>query len=210
MQRECEVDHEIFLFQAEDPGNDPAGRQRHISLADIVPVLIGQHANEAYDIVIIVERFAGPHADDVRDPFPGHALDSVDLPEHLARSEIPRKPADRRRAERTAHPAADLCGNADRIPVLILHEDALDIVPVPHPVEDFHGPVYFRDLGRDRLRRGEEGFPGKLFPKGFREVRHLGKRHRVLLIDPVIDLTCTELLLAESQNEFRKPGKIHG
>jgi hypothetical protein len=68
-------------------------------------------------------------------------LGEYDLIEHFGRSQVPDEPAYGGGAERAAHPAADLCRDANGVPVLIAHDDGLDGVIVGQSPKILDGAV---------------------------------------------------------------------
>ena len=96
---------------------------------------------KAHNIVKVIERLADAHEDDVGDLAAGLPLGIEHLVEHFRRLKIADQAADRRRAERAPLPAADLRGDADRIAVLVVHDDGLDGVAVAELPEIFDRPV---------------------------------------------------------------------
>ena len=108
---------------------------------DVFPVRVVDQFEKAHDIVKIIERLADAHEDDVRDLAAGLPLGIEHLVEHFRRLEVADQTADRGRAERAPLPAADLRGDADRVAVLIVHDDGLDGVAVAELPEVFDRPV---------------------------------------------------------------------
>ena len=96
---------------------------------------------KAHDIVKVIERLADAHEDDIGNFAAGLPLGIEHLVEHFRRLKIADQTADRGRAERAPLPAADLRGDADRVAVLIVHDDGLDGVAVAELPEVFDRPV---------------------------------------------------------------------
>ena len=95
----------------------------------------GKIAKEADDAVVIIERLAAAHEHDVRHRArfqiaAAGAVHRQNLGKDLASREVSDETAQRGRAEFTAHSATDLRGYALGVPVFILHQNALDQVPV--------------------------------------------------------------------------------
>ena len=121
---------------------DEAARgQRNVAHADVFPVRVVDQRKKAHNIVKVIERLADAHEDDVGDLAAGLPLGIEHLVEHFRRLKIADQAADRRRAERAPLPAADLRGDADRIAVLVVHDDGLDGVTVAELPEIFDRPV---------------------------------------------------------------------
>jgi len=121
---------------------DEAARgQRNVAHADVFPVRVVDQRKKAHDIVKVIERLADAHEDDVGDLAAGLPLGIEHLVEHFRRLKIADQAADRRRAERAPLPAADLRGDADRIAVLVVHDDGLDGIAVAELPEIFDRPV---------------------------------------------------------------------
>ena len=87
---------------------------------------ITHEPKEADDLAVVIERLSAPHEDDVTDRYAKMTFHKIYFAEDLRRGQIPYEAADRRSAEPAAHPAADLCGNADGITEFILHKDRFD------------------------------------------------------------------------------------
>lgn len=110
---------------------DEAARgQRNVPHADVLPVRVVDQLEKAHDIVKVIERLADAHEDDIGNFAAGLPLGIEHLVEHFRRLKIADQTADRGRAERAPLPAADLRGDADRVAVLIVHDDGLDGVAV--------------------------------------------------------------------------------
>lgn len=77
-----------------------------------------------------------------------------------------------------SHPAAHLRGDADRVPVMIPHENRFDAVAVCQLPQVFHSAVLPGKLLACRLGDTDEALRLQLFPQGFWQVGHLLKRLR--------------------------------
>ena len=137
MQAECQCDPVVFIRQLPDLRHQTAGRDRDVPSRDMESVFIRDHADETGELIVVVKRFAGAHDDDVIDPGTGRTLDLVDLSEHLSARQIPCEAVERRCTELAAHAAADLGGDTDTVPVLVLHPDGLDDMSVLHTEDKF-------------------------------------------------------------------------
>ena len=78
------------------------------------------------------------------------ALRGDDLLDDLAGRQVAGQAALAGRAERAAHPAAGLAGDADRDPVGIAHQDRLDQHPVVPAPDRLHGVAAVADHLADR------------------------------------------------------------
>ncbi len=126
MEGDRKRDRKTFFGEAIDHGDDAAGGERDVSYADIQKSRIAHETNEAEHFVIVRERFARPHQDDRVDRRIEKFSEGVHLREDLARGEIPLQSVSGRSTENAAHRAAHLCGDADGIPVDMVHTDRLD------------------------------------------------------------------------------------
>ena len=149
VQGEGQRDGEFLVRKVIDPGHDPASRDRHISLTDVESVLIGEKAQEADQIVVVVQRLTRPHHHNVGHPLAGHTLDLIDLVQHLGRRQRADQSIQRRRAEPAAHAAAHLGGDAYAVAKLVAHENALHKGIVRHGKQILLRAVQLRDLSVD-------------------------------------------------------------
>ena len=114
--------------------------------ADVFSIRVVDQLKKAHNVVKVIERLTDAHEDDVGDLAAGLPLGIEHLIEHFRRLEVADQAADCGRAERAPLPAADLRGDADRVAVLIVHDDSLDGVAVAELPEIFDRPVNGRHL----------------------------------------------------------------
>ena len=183
MQRQRQRNRQILLRKPPHVFNQAAGRERHAAHADAQPALHPQNPQEFHHVVVIVQRFAAAHQHDVADLLPlrrEHAVGTDDLPQHLRRGQAARAPVQRGGAERAPHPAAHLCGQAERVAVFVAHQHALDDVAVRQAVEQLDRAV---ELGFNRLQhRDRVGYAGfrERFPQRLGQVAHLLERRALM------------------------------
>ena len=99
------------------------------------PLGVVEQAAGAQGLVVVVERLAHAHEDDVGHAavvrlVAEHAGEVEDLVDDLLRGEVPAQPQAAGRAERAAHGAADLGGDTDGGAAGHQHQDGLDRVAV--------------------------------------------------------------------------------
>ena len=182
---------ELLGGKSVDAVDDPAGRERYVPLADAEPApRVADETDEGRRRLVVVERLADAHHDDVVDPLAAVVSRGDHLAEDLAGGHVPYPPAERRRAERAAHPAADLRRHADGVAVSVPHEDGLDQVAVGEPEQVFHRAVDRRHQLPGYLRQPVRGPFLKLRDELCRYVAHLSGRDpalhaRVYLFSPV-------------------------
>ena len=192
-----------------DLRHDAAGGHRDVPGTDVGAVLPGDDVEEAEHVVIVQKGLSHAHEDDVGDPDAQFSLGGVDLRQHLGGPEAPGTAVDGGRAEGTAHVAADLGGNTDGVTVLVFHQDRFHGVPVVQFVKILDGAV---DGGRPFQHglRVKDLVP--LFQRGaelFRQVRHVGERRGVFLVQPGIDLPGPKLRKTESDDVLRQFFQCH-
>ena len=196
MKAERQCDPVVFIGQLPDLRHQTAGRDRDVPPRDMESVFVRDHTDETGELIVVIERFTGAHDDDVVDPGTGRPLDLVDLSEHLSTRQIPCEAVEGRGTELTAHAAADLRGDADTVPVLVLHPDGLDDVSVLHTEDKFLRPIDLRGEHLDRFRQGHTVLRTQPIAESLRDVRHLIVVLHQILVQPGIDLLSTERLLA--------------
>ena len=98
--------------------------------ADVHPVGMIHQFQELEHRIQIVHGLADPHEHDVGDLQPGIQLGKEHLIQHFGRGQIADLSGNGGCAERAAHPAAHLGGDAYRVAVVIAHEDGLNAVAV--------------------------------------------------------------------------------
>ena len=126
MEGDRKRDRKTFCGESIDHGHDAAGGERDISYTNIQQPRIAHKADEAEHFIIVRERLARPHQDDRVDRRIEKLTECVNLSKDLARGEIPFQPISGRSTENAAHRTAHLRGDADGIPVDMVHADGLD------------------------------------------------------------------------------------
>ena len=190
----------------------PAGRERDVARADVHAVLRAHEPEERQRIVVIVQRLAAAHQNDVcdgtlvpllRQNVPPGAGDEA---KHFARLEIPYAPVQRGGAERAAHFAADLRGNAQRVTVMIPHQHAFDKVSVLEFIEVFDRFV-LQTYEFFVNPRAAEGQGGKLLPQRPGEVGHALRP--LAAREPGKHLLRAKARLSEIMHERLERGDVH-
>ena len=183
VQRERKRHRQILLREAAHVRHQPAGGERHAAHADAQSALHAQDAQEAHDVVVVVQRLAAAHQHDVADLLPlwrEHAVGADDLAQDLARAQAARAAVERRGAERTAHPAAHLRRDAERVAVLVAHEHALDDVPVVQAVEQLDRAVELRGDRLEHLHGVVQAVFGQRLAQRLGQIAHALKRHALM------------------------------
>ena len=196
METQCQRDSVVFVGQLADLRHQTAGRDRDVPSRDMESVFVRDHTDETGELIVVIKRFTGAHDDDVVDPGTGRPLDLVDLSEHLSARQVPCETVESRCTELTAHAAADLRGDADAVPVLVLHPDGLDDMSVLHTEDKFLRTIDLRGKHLHRFRQGYTILRTQPIAKSLRDVRHLVVVLHQILVQPGIDLLRTERLLA--------------
>ena len=209
VQGDRERDREVLLREVIDARHDAAGRDSDVPPGQVQSILVRDQPDEPQQRVIIIERLARPHDDDMRDSLPREDGDPVDLVQDLGRHQAALQPVQRRRAEPAAHPAPDLRGDAHRIAVGVAHEDALHRLPIGKFKKKFLRAV-LGDLPLQHLERRERMLLCKPLPERRRQVLHLVIRRCAPLVDPAEDLLRAKRLFAHLLKQalqfFRRGG----
>ena len=121
---------ELLFGKQLDLIDKAACRKADVPHADVHPVRAVDKLQKAHDRIKVIQRLADAHEHDIGNRKSGIDLTEQHLIEKLRGSEPSHKAAQRRRAEFAAHQAADLRRDADRISVVILHDDGLDAVAI--------------------------------------------------------------------------------
>ena len=88
MQRQGKGNLQFFLCKLINFWNNSAGRYGDIPLADVKTIFIGKQMYKAYNMIIIIHRFAGSHYYYIRYPLSRYALDPVNLIQHFRRKKV--------------------------------------------------------------------------------------------------------------------------
>ena len=156
-----QADGQVHLRQLVDHAVDPRHHARRadrdVACADPQPLRVVQQAHRLEHAVGVVQRLAHAHEDDVvvaaaraRTPVGAKRQPRVTVPvqhlvDDLARRQLAAEPGLAGGAERAAHRAARLAGDADRGPrrraaaTGVAHQDRLDALPVGQLVDGLGG-----------------------------------------------------------------------
>ena len=132
----------------------------------------------------------------MRDALADILLGGINFRTDLARLQVADAARLCRGAEPAAHPAAHLRGDADRVAVVVAHDNGLDAVAIGHPQQIFHGAVLgflpALDPGGSNVK-----LLFQLCQQGLGLVGHGRKLGDQLLVHPVEDLLCPEARLSQ-------------
>ena len=156
VERDGKVDRPVVLRQAQDAGDHADGRQGDVARTDGQAVVVGEDVDGGHGVVVVVERFAHAHEDDIAQAVAFSGEDAPDV-EHLghdfARGEMAGEAHLPGGAEDAAHGAADLGGDAGGVPAGELHDDRFDGLTVRQSQQVFaRQPVAAAGFQRDRQR----------------------------------------------------------
>ncbi len=151
--------------------------------------LVGQDAERFHRRVVVVERLAHAHEDDVerRTGEAGVVREHPDLPGDFAGREVPRESHFSGETEAASDRAPDLRRDAERLRGRVGDVDGFDLTAVGEAQQEFRRPVHGRLAGGDRGRLERER-RGKLFAQVLAEVAHRGEIGDAAPVDPVQDL----------------------
>ena len=188
MEGDRKRDRETFCGESIDHRHDAAGGERDISEADIQQPRIAHKADETKHFIIVRERLARPHQDDRVDRRIEKFSEGVNLSKDLARGEIPFQSISGRGAENAAHRTAHLRGDADGIPVDMVHADCLNEGTIGELHEELGRITVIRcDMAHDH-RLLEDGILFQPFPHRPRQLGHIVKRKNIAAIQVVLQL----------------------
>ena len=186
---------ELLLGQLVDLRHEAAGGEADVPHPDVHALGGRDVLEKAHDFVEIIQRLPDAHQHDVGDALPDVLLGGVNFGADLPRLEVAHPARLGRGAEAAAHPAAHLGGHADRVAVVVAHDDGLDAVAVGHPQQVLHGAVLGLLPPLDD-GRGDVKCLLELCQQGFGLVGHGRKVGHELLVDPVENLLGPEAGLA--------------
>ena len=132
-------------------------------LAHVLTLGIIDEAQEFHNIIIVIQRFAAAHQHGAVDSFAAVLLDHIDLGEHFPRCQSSFHTIQSGGTEFTAHTAAHLCGNADRIAVFIFHQYTFDDGTIGKGKEVFSCSVDLGNQFSDDFHTVDGGCFGKFF-----------------------------------------------
>ena len=195
MQRDRERDGDALLRQPLNAGYNPRGRERHTAIAETNGIVLVQQTQCRDHVLVVFKRLARTHDDNRVNPcpiLPQEVCNTDHLRCDLSHRQIALEPVQCRRAERTAHAAACLRGDAHAVPVRVAHQHRLRRLPVRELIEQLDRRTVSGVETGDDLR----ALDGELFRKPYTqrlcEVVHDIKRSRTALIHPSDDLICAE------------------
>lgn len=177
MERDGELELDAFRGELLEAGDDPAGGKRNVPCAEVRSLSGIDELQRPQGLVIVGEGFAHAHDDDVRDF--AHGASRHVFGDDLVRGERADDAARARGAERAAHRAADLGGDALGEASRRRDENGLDGVAVRKADEEFLRAVCgLGDVENLVLGNGEFGL------KCLAEV--LGERGRSIPVGDVV------------------------
>lgn len=178
-----EVEGAFFAGEAENAGNDADGAERDTLGGEGEAAVVAQDVDRAHDGVVVVERFAHAHQDDVAEPFAGGvcgrggggaegAGDVSGLGDDFAGGEMARVAHLAGGTKDAAHGAADLAGDAGGDAARETHKNGFDALGVAEGEEVFARETV-GGVGRGGEGEGaDEGFGGEAVADAGREVGH--------------------------------------
>ena len=198
-----------FFRELPDLRQDPTGGYGDAPKTHPKAPFVMNIFQEPGKVFIIVKGFSHPH-----DHHMVHFLSDIPayrqhLVQDLPGGQVPDQPSFTGGAESTTHPATGLGGDADRVPVAVLHQHALYELSVRQPEQVLPGPILLGHLDRLRHQRFRVRFLRQFFPQSLRQVAHFLKGPHAF-VQPLKDLLCPELLLAGFRHIVFQFGKRHG
>ncbi len=203
MQRDREIDPELGAAPA-DHRDHPRGRQCDFAPRDRQTFRIHDDLQGSRDILVIVERLAHSHQDDVRHlplvlgrrPFAERIPRDHDLSDNLLGREIAHQPLCAGVAEGAGQGAADLGGDAQGPAIILGDMYGLDLLAIGKAQEPFAGSI-------DRGKRARNHRPlqhvarRELVAERLRQRGHRREIGGAPTIDPVPELARAERFSAE-------------
>lgn len=193
---------ELFgkLGEATDSRDNAASGHGEVASADGEAIRVVEHAKSLDGVVEVGKRLTLAHEHDAGHPFSEVAGNMEHLIDHLLGGERSGKAGEAGRAERAAHGATRLRGNADGEFVAVGHADGLDGDAVGK-LEQILARAVFGDL-LDELGGDFEGEGfGQRLAEARREVGHFVERTNVLFVDPFVELLGAKSRLSEFLHE---------
>ena len=146
MKGQSQSDAEILIRKLSHLLSQTAGGYGDVPPAEIHPLSGSQYTDKADKIVQVVHRLARSHHDNMAHPLPRDPGNGIDLEQHLRRRKVALPSVQRRGTEGASHPAADLGGYADAVPVVIAHKHAFYEIVVGKREEILLRPVHGGNL----------------------------------------------------------------
>ena len=120
-------------------GNNTAGRNRHIAVADALSLVMMHQVKSSQHIVKVQHGLSAPHDDDTADTFSlgeENMIEIVKLGEDFSSRKITHETMKTAGAEGTVHGAAHLTGKTRAVTIVMMHKDRLDRRPVRKTKKD--------------------------------------------------------------------------
>jgi hypothetical protein len=133
-----------LVGQPLDPGHPAGCRDRNVTCAEVEALRVVHGVTRRQHLVVVQERLAHAHHDDVPDGRPAVAQDAgqrQELLDDLARPQAAPEAHLAGRAERAGERAARLGREAGRAPAAMAHRHRLDRKPVPGREPQLHRAV---------------------------------------------------------------------
>ena len=179
-----------------DAGYQPAGGEADVAHPDVDALGAGDQLQKIHHVVKVVQRFPDAHQNHMGHPLAGVLPGGIDFRRNFAGGQVTDPARLGGSAEAAAHGTAHLGGDADRVPVVVAHENRLDTIAVDKLQKIFYRAVPGLLAAADDGRR--DG--AVLFQPGdqiFGLVGHGGKIGHLLLMEPFKNLFGTERRLAD-------------
>ena len=192
MQGQAQRNAQIFLRQPANLIRQTAGADGHVAQAQVQPFFFVDRPQKPHGVVVIIQRLAAAHEDDMAHPafFAQIAVGQQHLREHFPAGKASDAAVEGAGAERAAHFAPHLRGDAQRIAVMIVHQHALDQVVVPAAEQEFDRVVLLGGEHAVQLHGQIVAGLHQLLPQGLGQVAHLRKGHAPG--EPAVHLTGPE------------------
>lgn len=171
--------------------------------ANIEAVLAVEHAEGAHRFVEVGKRLSLSHKDNARNTLAKVSAHVNNLVNHFLRGKRARKAGKASGAERAAHVATGLRGDADRKAIARGHSNRFDGNAVGE-LEEVLSRAILRNLFDYLCWHSEDEVLSKLLAERFRKVGHLFKRTYVLYKEPFVELLGTKRRLAKLAHYLRK------
>ncbi len=148
-------------------------------------------------MLIIVQRFSGPHHYDIGNPFSHNPLDPINLRKHFRNFQIPIQAAQSGCTKPAPHSAACLGRDTDRITVFVFHPHTFYPVSVFQLKQKFVGAILFGSLAAHHAYLRDLIDTVQFFPQLYRKIGHFRKVLCPFHMYPLINLSGPELLFPD-------------
>src|SRR5262249_25222154 len=193
VERDGQVRHHRLRREPFERGQEADGRQRRAPRREMESLLIREDAQRLHRLVIVVQRLAHAHQDDVEGGCTHFERvgEHAHLADDLAGGQIPHEPHPAGQTERARHRAADLRRNAERHSRCVRNKDGLDCAAVLEPQQELLRPVHrFLAMNEQRCRQAESR--RQIGAQLSRQVCHRVDARHAVAIDPAKDLSGVE------------------